>query len=100
MIELRTHTEGTVLPVQAHPGARRSQVGGVQNGRLKICTTQVPERGKANTALLKLLVKWLGLRRSQVTLLSGETSPRKEFLITGIDFDELARRIEAGQPDR
>lgn len=95
MIELRPHAEGVVLPVQAQPGARRSEVCGVQNGRLKVRTTQVPEKGKANAALMKLLAKRLGLRRSQLAILSGETSPRKEFLISGIDAAELTRRIEA-----
>ncbi|MFW5692896.1 MAG: DUF167 domain-containing protein [Thermoguttaceae bacterium] len=95
MIELRPRGEGVVLPVQAQPAARRSEVCGVQNGRLKVCTTQAPEKGKANAALMKLLAKRLGLRRSQLTLVSGETSPRKEFLVSGVDAAELNRRIEA-----
>ncbi len=95
MIELRPHAEGVLLPVYAQPGARRSEVCGVRDGRLRVCTTQAPEKGKANAALAKLLAKRLGLRRSQVALAAGETSQRKEFLISGIDAAELARRIEA-----
>ncbi|MDZ7620000.1 MAG: DUF167 family protein [Patescibacteria group bacterium] len=98
-MELRPHADGTVLPVHAHAGARRNEVGGVQDGRLKVSTTQAPEKGKANAALAKLLAKWLGLRRSQVAILVGETSPRKEFLVTGLDPAELTRRIEAALSD-
>ncbi len=95
-MELRPHAEGVILPVHAHAGARRNEVSGVQDGRLKVSTTQAPEKGKANAALAKLLAKWLGLRRSQVAILAGETSPRKEFLVVGLNPAELARRIEAG----
>jgi uncharacterized protein len=95
VIELKPHAQGAILPIHAHAGARRNEVGGVQNGRLKVSTRQAPEKGKANAALAKLLAKKLGLRRSQVALLSGETSPRKEFLILGLDCGELAQRIKA-----
>lgn len=67
--------------MRAHPGARRNEVRGEQNGRLKISVTQVAEKGKANKAILKLLSAALGVRRSQLELLSGETSPEKRFLI-------------------
>jgi uncharacterized protein len=35
----------------------------------------------------------LGCKASQITLLSGETSRRKRFLIDGITADELTRRL-------
>ena len=99
MIELRPHSDGAILPVHAHAGARRNEVGGIQNGRLKISTTQAPEKGKANTALEKLLAKWLNLRRSQVMLLTGETSPKKDFLVVGLDPVELTHHLEARLSD-
>ena len=98
MIELRPHAEGAVLPVHAHAGSRRNEVCGIQNGRLKVCTSQAPEKGKANAALVKLLAKWLNVRRSQVAILAGETSPKKEFLVKDIVPAELARHIEANFP--
>lgn len=93
MIKLKPHTEGCILPVHAHAGARRNEVCGVQNGRLKVRTTQAPEKGKANAAIAKLLAKQFGLRPSQVVLVAGQASPRKEFLMAGLDCAELARRL-------
>jgi len=61
---------------------------------LKVVVTQAPERGKANKAAVELLAKSLGLRKSQIELLSGETSRQKRFLIRGIGPQELAERIE------
>jgi len=81
LIDLEPHPEGVVLPVRARPGARRNEVRGEQNGRLKVSVTQVAEKGKANKAILKLLGAALGVRRSQLELLSGDTSSEKRILI-------------------
>jgi uncharacterized protein len=91
MIALEPHPEGTILPVRAHPGSRRNELRGEQDGMLKICVTQSPEKGKANKALVELMAKSLGLRKSQIELLSGETSHHKRFLIRGITPEELAQ---------
>jgi uncharacterized protein (TIGR00251 family) len=94
MLDLQPHPDGTILPVKAQPGSRRNEVRGMQYGALKICVTQAPEKGKANKALVELLAKWLGVKKSQVELLAGETASQKKFLIRGIEKSELARRIE------
>jgi uncharacterized protein (TIGR00251 family) len=93
MISLEPHAEGTILPVRAHPGARRNEIGGHQNGMLKVSVTQAPEKGKANKALVALLARQLSLRKSQIELLSGETSSQKRFLIRGIAPADLLQRI-------
>ena len=94
MIELEETANGVLLPVQAQPKARNNSVIGIHNGRLKVAVTQAPEKGKANNALVKVLASSLGLRRSQIELVSGATSSRKMFLVTGVDVPDLRRRIE------
>ena len=94
MIRLEPHPEGTILPVRAHPGARSNAVRGEQDGMLKVCITQVAEKGKANKALVSVLSKALSLRKSQIELIGGETSRQKTFLIRGVTPDELMERIE------
>ena len=94
MLNLEPHPDGAILPVHVHPGARRNEIRGVQNGQLKIGVTQAPEKGKANKAAIELLSKSLRLRKSQIELLSGETSRQKRFLVRGIGPEELAERIE------
>jgi uncharacterized protein (TIGR00251 family) len=94
MISLESHADGTILPVRAQPGARRNEIRGLQDGVLKVCVTQAPEKGKANKAVAELLAKKLGLKKSQIELLSGETSHQKRFLVRGIGFQDLAARIE------
>ena len=100
MIDLAPHAEGTVLPVRARPGARRNEIRGEQDGMLKVCVTQAPEKGKANKALIALLAGGLSLRKSQLELIAGETSAKKRFLVRDVTPEELARRIGALGPFR
>lgn len=93
MIALQSHPEGTILPVRAQPGSRCNELRGEQDGMLKVCVTQSPEKGKANKAVVELIAKSLKLRKSQFELLSGKTSHQKKFLIRDITTEELARRI-------
>ncbi|MCE5302674.1 MAG: DUF167 domain-containing protein [Planctomycetaceae bacterium] len=95
MIELESHSEGLILSVRALPGARRNQLRGEQDGALKVCVTQSPEKGKATRAVVELLCKTLRLKKSQIELVAGETSRQKRFLVRGLSRDELAARLSA-----
>jgi uncharacterized protein len=94
MLALEPHANGTILPVRAQPGGRRNELRGEQDSMLKLSVTQSPEKGKANKAIVELLSKSLGLKKSQIELISGETSHQKRFLIRDIAPGELAERID------
>ncbi len=89
-IELTPHANGVIIPVYAQPGARRNGVVGVHLGRLKVAVTAAPEKGKANAAVAEVLAGLLGLAKSRVTLLSGETHREKRFLAGGVTVDDVA----------
>lgn len=89
MIAITDHAEGCILPVRAQPNARKTGVQGEQAGSLKVAVTAPPEDGRANKALVEVLREALRLRRSQVELLSGETSREKRFLIRGVGRSDL-----------
>jgi uncharacterized protein (TIGR00251 family) len=95
VIRLELTAAGIILPVKAKAGARTNDLQGVHDGALKVAVTQAPERGKANRSIIDLLGDKLGLRKSQVTLLTGETSPQKRFLIQEISLEDLQQRIDA-----
>ena len=94
MIALEAHPQGTILPLRAQAGARRNGLRGVQAAALAVSVTQAPEKGKANKAIVALLADVLGVRKSQIELLAGETAPHKRFLIRGLTPAELAARLE------
>ncbi len=95
MIRLQPHPEGVILEVRAQPGARKNAIIGEYAGALKLAVTAAPERGRANKALIDLLREALGLKRSQVELLSGDASHDKRFLIRGLSAEELQARVAA-----
>jgi uncharacterized protein len=84
---------GIVVHVLAHPGSKRDAILGERAGLLRVAVTAPPEKGKANVAIQSVLAEAIACGRNQITLLSGETSRRKKFLIEGIPRDELDRRL-------
>lgn len=94
MIDITSHPKGANLAVRAQPGARCNEVAGVRDGALLVRVTQAPEKGKANKAIAEVIAKSIGLRRSQVELLSGETSRQKRFLVRNLTVDELSAKLE------
>lgn len=88
----QTQTE-LLLPIRVQAGARRNHVGGVHDGRLKVSVTQAPEKGKANREVLRLLATALGVRRSALSLHSGETSPRKVICVAEKNEADLQDRL-------
>ena len=94
---LETTPKGVILPVKGAPGSKKNEIRDVTDGMLKVCCTQIPEKGKANKAILEVLAKLLKLKKSQISLVSGETDTRKKFLITGITEAELREKIREAQ---
>jgi len=95
VIDIVAHADGSVLTVRAQPGARSTGVRGEQDGALKVSVTQAPEKGKANKAVAAVLAKELGLRRSQLELITGKTSSKKKFLVRGLSTQDLQKRLAA-----
>lgn len=94
MIDLEQRADGVLLPVKARAGGSKNAITGTHAGALKVMVTQAPEKGKANQAIVKLLAKLLGLQKSQIVLVSGQTSPLKTFLIAGVRSEDLRERFD------
>lgn len=92
-IVLRTTDGGVVLPVRAQPKASRNAVCGFVGGRLKVAVTAPPDKGKANEAIVKVVAEALGVPKSRVSLLRGETSRDKELLVACSDPEAVRRRL-------
>lgn len=89
---LRRAADGSVtLTLHVQPGAKRSELAGLHGEALKVRLAAPPVDGKANAALLAFLAEYLGVAKSAVSLLSGETSRHKVVRIQGVDEAALAR---------
>ncbi len=71
---------GAEITVRVTPKASRNRVV-QQDGALRVCVTVVPEAGKANAAVIKLLAKALGVPKSQLVLIRGQSARDKVFRI-------------------
>ncbi len=94
-LAIRQTGGGAVLSVKVVPGSSRDRVVGVLGESLKIATSAPPEKGKANTAVAKILAKALGIDARNIRLVSGPTSPRKEFQIDGMSADSVRTNLQA-----
>jgi uncharacterized protein YggU (UPF0235/DUF167 family) len=73
---------GAEIAVRVTPKASRNAVE-VADGGLRVYVTTVPEGGKANSAVQKLLAKSLGVPKSRLTLVRGAASRDKVFRVDG-----------------
>ena len=89
MFTINQHKDGLSFRVWVQPKSSRNQIVGVHEDALKIKLTAPPVGGAANKMCLKFLAKQLKTPVSDLTLLSGQTSRRKQILI----------KTAAGQPE-
>ena len=81
------------LTLQITPNARRSEVVGWMDDRLKVKIKAPAVEGKANAELVRFLGELFGVRSSAVTLLRGETARLKVVRIDGVDESEKEQRL-------
>lgn len=73
-----------VFDVQVVPRASKEKLGPIVGDRLKVQLTAPPVDGAANQALRALLAKLLGVPRSQVEIVRGETGRKKTLRVQGV----------------
>ena len=72
--------EGAEIAVRVTPKASRDRIL-VEADAIRVYVTTVPEDGKANKAVVKLLSKALGVPKMRIDLIRGATSRDKVFRI-------------------
>ena len=92
-LHVRDSSGGAIVAVKVVPGSSRDRIVGILGRALKITTSAPPERGKANLAAARTLAKALGLSPCDVVLVSGPSSPRKEFRLVGLSPGDLLRHL-------
>lgn len=71
---------GAEIAVRVTPKASRNALVVTEEG-VRVYVAVVPEDGKANAAVAKLLAKALGVAKSRLTLMRGQTSRDKVFRV-------------------
>jgi uncharacterized protein (TIGR00251 family) len=81
------------LDIRAVPGASKSQLMGVKEGRLRVRIAAAPEDGKANQELRVFLAKLLDCPKKDLALQSGEKSRLKTLVLSIAYKDRLDRLV-------
>jgi uncharacterized protein (TIGR00251 family) len=88
---VRVHPEGFTIAVRVTPKARAELIGPLRGTELTVKVSAAPEDGKANDAVIRLIATTLGVNRSNVTVLKGQTSRSKVLLARGCSPEQVSR---------
>lgn len=93
-LDLEKHPDGVLLYLKVQPNAKRNAIMGLHAGQLKVSVTVVPEKGKANQAVIKLVAKVLKIAKSDLEIVKGQTSSQKKILVRETTLSALREKIE------
>ena len=98
-VPIEAVADGVRLALRVTPKASRNAIAGLAatasgGTALKVTVTAVPENGKANEAVVKLLAKAWKLPKTSLTVVAGATDRNKIVHVAG-DPADLMRRLTA-----
>ncbi|MBR1544496.1 MAG: YggU family protein [Alphaproteobacteria bacterium] len=70
-----------IFQIHLCPNAKKDEINGTFDGKIKISITAQPIDGKANEALIKFLSKKFHISKSSIEILRGLTSRDKTICI-------------------
>lgn len=95
-VKLRRTSTGIMLPVRLTPKSSRDEIIGIEDfggwAVVKARVRALPEQGRANDALERLIAGWLKVPPSSVKVAQGGKSRTKQVMIEG-DAEMLSRLI-------
>ena len=95
MIQFAEKNNALTFIVRVVPRASKSEIVGDYDGALKVRIASPPVDGAANIELIKLLAKTFDVSKSEVEILSGETSKTKQVKISNANGEKLAAILQA-----
>jgi uncharacterized protein (TIGR00251 family) len=91
---LQQTNKGIVFRVKVIPKASRTEIVGWEKDELKIRVAAVPEKGEANTVLIKFLAHFFAIGHSKIQVVRGETSRHKQICIQDISLADIEDKIK------
>ena len=85
--------EGVLLRVRVQSGVRMERLDGVYDQDLRLRLMAPPVDGAVNAACLAFLSGVLRVRRSQISLRSGQKSRRKIVHVEGVTLPQVAAAL-------
>jgi uncharacterized protein len=93
MTFIREIEGGVEITIKAVPGASRDRIVGPLGDALKLQVSAPPEKGKANQAIIALIAKALGISTRTVSVVRGETNPRKTVRVERMSIEIIRSKL-------
>jgi uncharacterized protein YggU (UPF0235/DUF167 family) len=94
--ELHSGQRGSALAVRITPRASRNQIVGVlDDGTIKVYLVSDPSEDELNTELLSYLAEVLGVPKSRVEVVAGESGRDKLVSVMDMDVETAQQRVFA-----
>mgnify|MGYP003314403501 CR=1 FL=1 len=82
--------------VKVQPKASLDQVVGYREGVLQLRVTAPPDKGRANAAVVALLANALGVAKSLVRIVRGQSSRDKVLTVESLTPEDVRGILEVG----
>lgn len=92
-LEIVETNEGVTFSIRVVPRASKSEIVGEHDGALKVRISSPPVDGTANEDVVRILAKAVGVAKSDVAIISGQTAKTKRIRITGVTAAQLQSRL-------
>jgi uncharacterized protein (TIGR00251 family) len=91
--DIRDTAEGAQFALRVQPRASRNAIAGLVGDAVKLAITAPPVDGKANQAVIEFLSDALGVAKSRITILSGETGRNKRIAVRGMTAEAVRKKL-------
>lgn len=98
-LKIREVEGGVIFWVKVVPGSSKTSLSGLLDDMLKIKTSGVPEKGKANQCLLKFLAGQLDVKKNAISIIAGHINTRKSIQVQGLSARMLAKKLNLDKKD-
>ena len=95
MVSVHESGDGISFSVKVHPRAKKNSITGEVGGALKLALTAPPVDGAANEACVEFFAKSLKVKRSSVTIASGERKRLKQVRVAGVTATQFWERLSS-----
>lgn len=89
MLDIKLNADSVEFKVRVIPRASRTEIVGAIEGALKVRLKAPPVDGAANEELIKFLAKALRVSKTNIEIITGQTSKIKRLRVAGATVADL-----------
>ncbi|ADI31408.1 DUF167 domain-containing protein [Staphylothermus hellenicus] len=89
---LQESREGVIIPIYVKPNSDRDALV-LEGDELVFYTTEIPEKGRANAALIRFLSRNIRLPHNKIDIIYGARTRSKKVLVRDMEAEKLAEKL-------